>query len=142
MIILKSFPKRFLGSKSLNVTFAKIWPHKVVLFAEIGWAKTFLSLTRPHSRVCIRIYIFNFKKANKQAKKTNKKTKKTRKQKKQKKTKEENIMFSENRLKNKLAAAWVKIFLFTRISGNKSIFLVWPMITSENEVLDTIEEFF
>ena len=89
---------------------------------EIGWAKTFLSLTRPHSRVCIRIYIFNFKKANKQAKKTNKKTKKTRKQKKQKKTKEENIMFSENRLKNKLAAAWVKIFLFTRISGNEYFF--------------------
>ena len=40
----------------------------------------------------------------------------------QKKTKEENIMFSENRLKNKLAAAWVKIFLFTRISGNEYFF--------------------
>ena len=30
---------------------------KVVLFPEIGW-----SLTCPHSRMCIRIYIVNFKK--------------------------------------------------------------------------------
>ena len=70
----------------------------VVLFPEIGRVKFFLSftrlhsrmcirilknilsLTRPHSRMCIRIYIFNFKKqANKQ--------KKTRIQKKQKKLK-------------------------------------------------------
>ena len=34
---------------------------KVVLFPEIGQVKT-LSLTRPHSRMCIRIYIFKFKK--------------------------------------------------------------------------------
>ena len=35
---------------------------KVVLFPEIGRVKSFLSLTRPHSQMCIRIYIFNFKK--------------------------------------------------------------------------------
>ena len=35
---------------------------KIVLFLEIGRVKTFLSLTRPHNGMCIRIYIFNFKK--------------------------------------------------------------------------------
>ena len=34
---------------------------KVVLFPEISRVKIFLSLTRPHSRMCIRIYIFNLK---------------------------------------------------------------------------------
>ena len=96
---------------------------------------------------CVSEYKFLIlkKQTNKQAKKQNKtkqKKQENKKSKKNKQNKEENIIFSENRLKNKLAAAWVKIFLFTRISGNKSIFLVWPMITSENEVLDTIEEFF
>ena len=36
-------------------------PKKVVFFPEIGRVKNILSLTRPHSRMCIRIYIFNFK---------------------------------------------------------------------------------
>ena len=36
-------------------------PKKVVLFSEIGRVKNFLSFTRPHSRMCIRIYIFNLK---------------------------------------------------------------------------------
>ena len=35
---------------------------KVVLFPEIGRVKILLSLTRPHSRMCIRVCIFNFKK--------------------------------------------------------------------------------
>ena len=35
---------------------------KVVLFPEIGQANNFLSLTHPHSRMCIRIHIFNFEK--------------------------------------------------------------------------------
>ena len=64
---------------------------KVVLFPEIGQVKKILSLTLPHSRMCIRIYIFNFKKQ------TNKQ-KKTRIQKKAKETKEKRIS-SENRLK-------------------------------------------
>ena len=38
----------------------------VVLFPEIGQLKIVLSLTRPHSQMCIRPYIFNQKK-NKQA---------------------------------------------------------------------------
>ena len=33
----------------------------------------FLSLTRPHSRTCIRIYIFNLKKTGKKAKETKEK---------------------------------------------------------------------
>ena len=40
-----------------------------VLVLEIGQVKKFLSLTRPHSPMCIRIYIFNFKnQINKQKK--------------------------------------------------------------------------
>ena len=40
----------------------KIKPKKVFLFLEIGRMKKILSFTRSHSRMCIRIYIFNFKK--------------------------------------------------------------------------------
>ena len=51
-----------------------------------------LSLTRPHCRICIRIYIFNFKKQiNKQKRK--------QEYKKSKETKEEKIISLENRLK-------------------------------------------
>ena len=50
----------------------------------------FLSLTRLHSRMCIRIYIFNFKKTKKQNK-NNTKQSKTRSQKKAKETKEKII---------------------------------------------------
>ena len=39
---------------------------KVVLFPEIDRVKKFLSLTRPHSQMCIRIYIFSFKQKNTQ----------------------------------------------------------------------------
>ena len=49
---------------------------KVVLFQEIGQVKDFLSFTRPHSRMRIRIHNFNLKEK-----------KKKRKQKKQKKPK-------------------------------------------------------
>ena len=42
----------------------ELWDQKkIVLFPEIDRAKFFLSLTRPHSWTCIRIYIFNFIKA-------------------------------------------------------------------------------
>ena len=44
---------------------------KVVLFPEIGRVKIVLSLTRSHSRMCIRIYIFNFKKQTNKQKKNN-----------------------------------------------------------------------
>ena len=49
---------------------------KAVLFTEINRVKNFLSLTRPHSRMSIRIYIFNFQKKNKKNKKTKKEKKK------------------------------------------------------------------
>ena len=39
---------------------------EVILFPEIGWVKFFSSLTSPHGRMCIRIYIFLFK-TNKKA---------------------------------------------------------------------------
>ena len=58
----------------LNLPFV-IRPKKVVLFPEIS-----LSLPHPHSRMCIRINIFNFKKAKpkQQEDKTQKKLKKKR----------------------------------------------------------------
>ena len=45
---------------------------EVALFPEIGRMKNLLSLTRPHSRMCIGIYIFKETKKsnNKQTKKT------------------------------------------------------------------------
>ena len=58
-----------------------IGPKKVVLLQEIDRVKKFLSLTRPHSWMYIRIHIYNFKKQ------TNRKKKQTRIQKKQKKLK-------------------------------------------------------
>ena len=68
-------------------------PKKVALFPEIGRVKIFLSLFRAHSRMCIRIYIFNFKKQQ-----TNKQTK-NQKSKKAKETKEEKRISLENQLK-------------------------------------------
>ena len=65
---------------------------KVVLFPEIGRVKMFLSLIHPHSRMCIRTYIFNIKKQ------TSKQQKKKR-IKKVKGTKEEQRISLKNRLK-------------------------------------------
>ena len=62
----------------------------------------------------IRIHIFNFKKQ------TNKQTKQEYKQSKRNEKRKENI--SGKSIK-KIAAARVKIFFVTRISGNKIIFL-------------------
>ena len=52
-------------------------PKNVVLFQENYQVKIFLSVSRPHSRMCIRIYTFNFKK-----KQTNKKETRIQKKKK------------------------------------------------------------
>ena len=75
--------------------------------------ENFLITHHPHSRMCIRIYIFNFK--NKQT--SENKTKNTKKQKKLKKNRD-----SGKSSKKKFAAARVKIFLITLISGNKNFF--------------------
>ena len=92
-----------------------IRPKKVVLFPEIGRVKKILSLTRPHSQICIRIYIFLFQRTS--SKQTNKKqTNKKQETKKTKETKEEKKISPEKQLK-KIAAA-----LVTRISGSKSKF--------------------
>ena len=52
------------------------------MLPEIGRVKTFLSLTRRHSRMCITIYIFNFKKQIKKQKEQKYKKKKQKKLKK------------------------------------------------------------
>ena len=59
------------------------------MLSEIGRVKTFLSLTRRHSRMCITIYIFNFKKQIK-------KQKEQKCKKKAKETKEEKAISPEN----------------------------------------------
>ena len=97
-------------------------PKRVVLFPEIGWVNIFLSLTRSHSRMCIRIYISNFKKS-----KNRKTKKKTRIQKKAKETKEENSISGKS-IKRKIAAFQVKIFLVTRISGDSIFFLPYAYV--------------
>ena len=56
---------------------------KVVLFLETGQGKNFLLIICSHSQICIRIYIFNFKKQT-----SKKKQNKARIQKEQKKLKE------------------------------------------------------
>ena len=65
-----------------TIAFIKIRPKKVVLLPEAGRVKNFLSLTRSHSRMCIRIYIFHFKKQASKKSKTKKNTKKEKKLKK------------------------------------------------------------
>ena len=62
-----------------------IRPKKGVLFPEIGPVKIFLSLTRPHSRMCIRIHVSNLKQKTKKAKKNNKTEDKKQKKLKKKK---------------------------------------------------------
>ena len=57
-------PKNTSGRLLLN-----IWAKKSSLLSGNRRVKKVFSLTRTHSRMCIRIYIFNFKKqANKQTK--------------------------------------------------------------------------
>ena len=64
-----------------------IRPKKGVLFPETDPMKIFLSLTRPHSRMCIRKHVSNLKQKTKKAKKTPKKPE-DKKQKKLKKKKQ------------------------------------------------------
>ena len=71
--------------RSQNDDFWMIRPKKGVLFPEIGPVKIFLSLTRPHSRMCIRIHVSNLKQKTKKAKKKNKTEDKKQKKLKKKK---------------------------------------------------------
>ena len=100
---------------------------KIVLFPEIGRMKNFLSLSRPHSWLCIITYIFNFKKhqINKQ--------KETRIQKSKRNLKRKEKISEKSVKINKFGAAQVKIFPAIRISGNKSNFF-WP----NAEILDRL----
>ena len=76
----------------------------VVLFPEIDRVKKFLSLThRQHSRMCIRIYIFNFKEKRRKAKET----------KEEKRISVENLhTFKNKNKKNSLRVIFVYYFLF------------------------------
>ena len=85
---------------------------KVVLFREIDRVKFFLSLTRPPSRMCIRIYIFSFKKQ------TNKQKTMQKKKKKLKKTREYPRKIY---LRKSICGRPGEYFFVNRISGNKSM---------------------
>ena len=87
-----SYAKTFQNQKVFKTKTTGKAIKKKVLFPEIGRVKILLSLTRPHSRMCSRIYIFNFK--NEQTNKQKSKNKKNPKE-----TKEEKRISPENRLK-------------------------------------------
>ena len=74
-----SVSDNFSQNSNVMWNYNEVKPKKVVLFPEIDRIKIFISLTQPHSRMCIRIYLFNFKKSKQTSKqKTNKKTKKAK----------------------------------------------------------------
>ena len=87
------------------------------MFPEIGRVKKKLSLTRPLSRLCIKIHIFNFRKQQ-----TNKTKQKSRKAKKTKK--KENISGKSIKKINLWAPGW-RFFGSPAFPGNKSFFLVF-----------------
>ena len=65
ILVINFDSRRSTFSFSSSFTFRSGYqrPRKtVVFFSEIGFLKKNLSVTRPHSRMCIRIYNFNFKK--------------------------------------------------------------------------------
>ena len=65
ILVINFDSRRSTFSFSSSFTFRSGYqrPRKtVVFFPEIGFLKKNLSVTRPHSRMCIRIYNFNFKK--------------------------------------------------------------------------------
>ena len=76
-------------------------PKKSSLVSRSRPGEIFLSVTRPHSRMCIRIYILNFKQQQKK--------KKIKNQKKQKKLKKQREFLRNIDKKN--TSAWLKIFL-------------------------------
>ena len=53
----------------IQLNISRLGQQKVVLFLETDRVKKILSLTRAHSRMCIRIYIFSFKKQTNKKKK-------------------------------------------------------------------------
>ena len=99
---------------------------KVVLFLEIGSVKNILSLTCPHSWMCMRICISNFKKRRKKTKNTKKATTTTKK-----KTKEEKRMSPENLLKNILQLPRWRFFSSPAHPETSIIFLILYWSTSE-----------
>ena len=109
----------------IQLNISRLGQQKVILFLETDRVKKFLySPTRIVEFVSEYIFLVS---KNKQTRKKNKNRKKA------KETKEENF-FGKSIKKNKFAAARVKIFLITRISGNKRFlsffffffFFFWP----------------
>ena len=102
-------------------------PKKSSFVSGTPLGEHFLSLTRPHSRICIRIYTFNFKKE-------------TNKQKKSKNTKnaKEKKISQENRLKkiNLRPPVWI-IFLSPAFPGKRIFFFLAWEISNENKKVTT-----
>ena len=53
----------------IQLNISRLGQQKAILFLETDRVKKFLSLTHAHSRMCIRIYIFSFKKQTNKKKK-------------------------------------------------------------------------
>ena len=105
---------------ALTFTKCKAKTKKVTLFPEIDRMKNFYHLPARIVECVLSEYAFLISRNNKQTT-TKIKTKKA------KQTKEEKKISPGNRLKNKFAATWVKNFLVTRVSGNKSIIFFGPI---------------
>ena len=87
-ICFSQFPQMYADVSNIFVR-----PKKVVLLSKIGLVKIFLSLTRPQSRMCIRIIIFCCKKN------THTHTQKNKKQDKLKKKREKQMKPKKKRRK-------------------------------------------
>ena len=53
----------------IQLNISRLGQQKVILFLETDRVKKILSLTHAHSRMCIRTYIFSFKKQTNKKKK-------------------------------------------------------------------------
>ena len=104
---------------ALTFTKCKAKTKKVTLFPEIDRVKNFYHLTARIVECVLSEYAFLISR--------NKQTTTKIRTKKAKQTKEENKISPENRLKNKFTATWVKKFLVTSVSGNKSIIFFGPI---------------
>ena len=95
-------------------------PKKVALFPEKRRVKYFLSLTCPHSRMCIRIHIVNFKKET--YKKKNKNTKKVKETKEEKKNSSGEWIQKKKKKKKMWSPKW-RFFLSPAFPKTRVFFL-------------------
>ena len=99
-------------------------PKKVVLFPEKRRVKYFLSLTCPHSRMCIRTHIVNFKKET--YKQKNKNTKKVKETKEEKKNSSGEWIQKKKKRKKKCGRPSEDFSCHPRFLKQEHFFFFWP----------------